>query len=65
MRTVFPGILDYHGDNTIGLSVWAMDDAGGAVDVKWKVLGVHQSAFDLSFDSKYLKPDWEDRSQYA
>ncbi|KAF6839324.1 glycosyl hydrolase family 35 [Colletotrichum musicola] len=62
---VFPGILDYHGDNTIGLSIWAMHDAGGAVDVKWKVLGVHQSAYDLSFDTKYLRPEWEDRSQYA
>ncbi|KAL0937067.1 glycosyl hydrolase family 35 [Colletotrichum truncatum] len=62
---VFPGILDYHGDNTIGLSIWSQDMAGAAVEVKWKVLGVHQSALDLSFDSEYLRPAWEDRSQYA
>lgn len=62
---MIPGILDYHGDNTIGLSVWALDEAGGAVEVSWKVLGVHQSSYDLSFDSKYLRSDWTDRSEYA
>lgn len=42
-----------------------MDEAGGAVDVKWKVNGVHRSAFDPLFDSEYLRPGWEDRSEYA
>ncbi|KAI9371729.1 glycoside hydrolase superfamily [Aspergillus egyptiacus] len=62
---VFPGILNYNGDNTIGLSVWTMEEAGGAVDVAWKVIGVHQSGFDPRFESDYLRPGWEDRSQYA
>ncbi|KAB8269056.1 glycoside hydrolase superfamily [Aspergillus minisclerotigenes] len=62
---VFPGILDYNGNNTIGLSVWAMDEAGGRVDVAWKVMGVHRSAFDPLFDGEYLRPGWKDRSQYA
>lgn len=62
---VFPGILNYNGDNTIGLSVWAMDEAGGSVGVEWQVMGVHQSGFDPRFDSEYLRPGWEDRSQYA
>ncbi|KAL4876531.1 glycoside hydrolase superfamily [Aspergillus karnatakaensis] len=62
---VFPGILNYKGDNTIGLSIWAMDEAGGSVDVQWKVLGVHRSAFDPRIDAEYLQPGWTDRSQYA
>ncbi|KAJ4176797.1 hypothetical protein NW755_014223 [Fusarium falciforme] len=62
---VFPGILNYQGDNTIGLSVWAMSEEGGAVDVSWKVNGVQRSAFDPLFDSEYLRPGWKDRSKYA
>ncbi|KAK4508536.1 hypothetical protein PRZ48_002275 [Zasmidium cellare] len=62
---VFPGILDYHGDNTIGLSIWSMSEEHAAVDVRVKALGVHRSALDLSFDSDYLRPGWSDRSQYA
>lgn len=42
-----------------------MDDAGGTVEVSWKVLGVHSSAFDLSFDTQHLRPGWFDRNQYA
>lgn len=63
--TVFPGILNYNGDNTIGLSVWNMDEAGVSVEVQWKVMGVHRSAFDPLFTSEYLRPGWTDRSQYA
>lgn len=62
---VFPGILNYHGDNTIGLSMWSMSEEHAAVDVQVKALGVHRSALDLSFDSEYLRPGWSDRSQYA
>lgn len=63
---VFPGILDYHGNNTIGLSVWAQTPAGGKVGVATKVLGVHSSSLDLSFDGEYLRPGWEKgRLQWA
>lgn len=64
---VFPGILDYHGDNTIGLSVWAQDEAEGAsVDLGVNVLGVYKSGFDVGFNSTYLRPGWtEERLQYA
>ncbi|KAF2009100.1 glycoside hydrolase family 35 protein [Aaosphaeria arxii CBS 175.79] len=62
---VFPGILDYDGDNTIGLSIWALDEAGGAVDIQLKVLGVHRSSLDVFFDGEYLRPKWTDRSEYA
>ncbi|RDW75679.1 hypothetical protein BP5796_06500 [Coleophoma crateriformis] len=62
---VFPGILDYHGDNTIGVSVWSMDVAPAKLKVDWAVLGVVESSYDLSFDSSYLRPNWTDRSMYA
>jgi hypothetical protein len=63
---VFPGILDYHGDNTLGLSVWAQDDGEEVgVEVGVSVLGVHASGFDVGFNSTYLRPGWsEDRLKY-
>ncbi|KAH6694164.1 hypothetical protein F5X68DRAFT_228548 [Plectosphaerella plurivora] len=59
------GILEYHGDNTIGIRIWAQDEAGGAVEVTWEALGAHRSVFDLSFDGDYLRNGWFDRSEYA
>jgi hypothetical protein len=64
MGVVYPGILNYHGDNTIGLSIWTQDAAGGSVSIDWTVLGVVESAFDPGFDAAYLRPGWSDRSQY-
>lgn len=67
---VFPGILNYRGNNTIGLSVWAQEEVGGSVGVEWTVLGVVASSFDLGFDAEYLRPGWGvegtggDRKQY-
>lgn len=61
---VFPGILDYHGENTVGLSIWAQDAEGGSVSVDWTVLGVVNSAFDPGFESAALRPGWSDRSAY-
>lgn len=64
LRTVYPGILDYHGDNTIGLSVWAQGEEGGSVSLDWTVLGVVESSFDPGFEGNYLRPRWSDRSAY-
>lgn len=62
---VFPGILDYHGDNTIGLSVWAQDEGGAGIEIGVEVLGVHTSGFDVGFNSSYLRPGWtEERLKY-
>jgi len=61
---VFPGILDYHGDNTIALSIWAQDAAGASVSVELTVLNVVQSSFDPGFEASYLRPGWSDRSAY-
>jgi hypothetical protein len=47
-----PGIFNYHRDSTIGLRIWVMDEIGGPLDVQWKVLGVHRSAFDPLFDNE-------------
>lgn len=59
---VFPGILDYHGENTIGLNVWAQEESGGSMEVGISVLGVYKSGFDVGFNSTYLRPGWsEDR----
>ncbi|RKK85625.1 putative beta-galactosidase B [Fusarium oxysporum] len=62
---VVPGILNYQGDNTIGLNIWAMDEAGGSMGVNWKVDGVYRSGFSPLFNAEYLQPGWEDRSQCA
>lgn len=67
---VFPGILDYHNENTIALSIWAQEEIGGSVSIEWTVLGVVTSAFDPGFDAGYLRPAWGveasggDRKQY-
>ncbi|KAI4765020.1 beta-galactosidase B [Aureobasidium sp. EXF-3400] len=62
---VFPGILDYHGNNTIGLSIWSQDNVEASVSVGVSVLGVHSSGFDVGFNSSYLRPGWtKERLQY-
>ncbi|KAK4569364.1 hypothetical protein LTR86_003127 [Recurvomyces mirabilis] len=65
---VFPGVLDYQGDNTIGLSVWAQggEGAGGGVDVAVKVLGVMGSSVEPGTGTEYLRPGWTgERLGYA
>lgn len=61
-----PGILNYSGDNTIGLSVWAQDDEGAKVDVKLEQEYAVGSSWNSRFDSDYLRPEWaEERLKYA
>lgn len=62
-----PGILNYAGDNTVGLSIWNQDEASASVSVGMKVLGVYESSLDTAgLDTEYLRPGWEeDRLQYA
>ncbi|KAH6693602.1 glycoside hydrolase superfamily, partial [Plectosphaerella plurivora] len=60
-----PGILDYHGQNTIAVTIWSQSADGGEVKVEWELDYVHTTSFDLGFDSEYLRPGWtEDRLQY-
>jgi hypothetical protein len=61
-----PGILDYHGENTIAVTVWSQSADGGELKVEWELDYVHTTSFDLGFDSEYLRPGWtEDRLQYV
>lgn len=61
-----PGILDYTGDNTIGLSLWAQTDNGACASVDWKVNYVLESSLDVTFSGDYLRPGWtSERLQYA
>ncbi|TKW48480.1 putative beta-galactosidase B [Colletotrichum tanaceti] len=54
------GILDYAGDNTIAVVVWSQAAEGVALTVDWQVDYVHTSSFDMAFDSKPLRPDWDE-----
>ncbi|KAF2092648.1 hypothetical protein NA57DRAFT_49846 [Rhizodiscina lignyota] len=60
------GVLDYNGDNTIGLAVWAQSEEGAQVGVDLKVEYVAESSLDVTFDSSYLRPAWtKSRLAYA
>ncbi|OAG06980.1 uncharacterized protein CC84DRAFT_1143190 [Paraphaeosphaeria sporulosa] len=61
-----PGILNYSGDNTIGVSVWAQTEEGGKLDVKLEQDYVLESSWSPRFDGDYLRPGWtEERLKYA
>jgi hypothetical protein len=61
-----PGILNYAGDNVIGLSVWAQSEEGAKVDVKLVQEYAVESSWSSRFDSEYLRPGWtEERLAYA
>ncbi|KAF5012277.1 hypothetical protein FDECE_1658 [Fusarium decemcellulare] len=61
-----PGVLNYHGENTIAVTVWSQSAEGVELKVEWELDYVHTSSFDLGFDSDYLRPGWtKDRLQHA
>lgn len=61
-----PGILNYRGDNVIGLSVWAQSEEGAKVDVQLVNEYVVESSWSSNFDSEYLRPGWtKERLAYA
>ncbi|KAL4970271.1 glycoside hydrolase family 35 protein [Aspergillus stella-maris] len=62
-----PGILDYNGENTIGIAVWAQTEAGAELDVDWRVEYVLGSSLDVkSLDVEGLRPGWDEgRLEYA
>jgi hypothetical protein len=61
-----PGILNYSGDNVIGLSVWAQSDEGAQVDVQLVQEYAIESSWSSNFDSEYLRPGWtEERLAYV
>ena len=61
-----PGILNYAGDNVIGLSVWAQSEEGAKVDVRLVKEYAVESSWHSRFDSEYLRPGWtEERQRYV
>lgn len=61
-----PGILNYAGDNVVGLSVWAQEEDGAKVDVQFVQEYAVESSWSSRFDSEYLRPGWtEERLSYA
>jgi hypothetical protein len=61
-----PGILNYAGDNTIGLAVWAQSEEGAKVDIKLETQYVVDSSWNSRFDGDYLRPGWtQERLKYA
>lgn len=61
-----PGVLNYAGDNSIGLSVWAQTEEGAKVDVSLEQDFALESSWSSRFDSEYLRPGWtKERLQYA
>lgn len=60
------GVLDYKGENVIGLAVWALQEEGARVDVEVVVRYVVGSSLDVRFDGSYLRPGWDaSRLKYA
>lgn len=61
-----PGILNYGGDNVIGLSVWAQTKEGAKVNVELVTEYAIESSWSSRFDSEYLRPGWtKERLAYA
>jgi hypothetical protein len=61
-----PGILNYQGDNVIGLSVWAQSEEGAKVGIQIVQEYAVESSWSSRFDSEYLRPGWtEERVAFA
>jgi hypothetical protein len=61
-----PGVLNYAGDNVIGLSIWAQSEEGAKVDVKLVQEYAIESSWSSRFNSEYLRPGWtKERLAYA
>ncbi|KAI8934745.1 hypothetical protein NX059_008433 [Plenodomus lindquistii] len=61
-----PGVLNYSGDNVIGVSVWAQTDEGAKVEVELVQEYAIESSWSSRFESEYLRPGWtKERLSYA
>ncbi|KAL2871798.1 glycoside hydrolase family 35 protein [Aspergillus lucknowensis] len=62
-----PGILDYNGENTVGVAVWAQTEAGASLGLDWRVNYVVDSSLDAgNLDVGGLRPGWrEERLAFA
>ncbi|GAB1217937.1 hypothetical protein ATERTT37_007180 [Aspergillus terreus] len=70
-QVVYPvpaGVLNYDGENTIGVAVWAQSEAGAEMSLDWRVNYVADSSLDAVRVAAEgaLRPGWsEERLQYA
>lgn len=70
-QVVYPvpaGVLNYDGENTIGVAVWAQSEAGAEMSLDWRVNYVADSSLDAVKVAAEgtLRPGWsEERLQYA
>ncbi|KAL5342425.1 glycoside hydrolase superfamily [Aspergillus crustosus] len=64
---VHPGVLDYTGENTIGVAIWAQTEAGASLGLDWRVNYVVHSSLDVKrLDVAWLRPGWgEERKAFA
>jgi hypothetical protein len=53
------GVLDYSGEDTVAVAVWAQEEGGAQLDVEFEVQYVTESSLDLRFDGTYLRPAWD------
>lgn len=68
-QTVFPvppGIVNNKGSNHLAVSLWAMTDAGAALEsIELVSYGSYQTDFGFNRNWTALQPGWVDRSQYV
>ncbi|KAJ5682963.1 hypothetical protein N7462_006128 [Penicillium macrosclerotiorum] len=69
-QLVYPvpaGILNYSGENTIAVALWAQTEEGASIEVGWRVNYVADSSLNVaSIDGTELRPEWtKEREQYA
>lgn len=62
-----PGVLDYSGENTIAVAVWAQSKEGGSISVDWKVNYAAGSSLNTrQINEASLRPVWtEKRLKYV
>ncbi|KAI2790701.1 putative beta-galactosidase B [Penicillium oxalicum] len=71
-QVIYPvpaGILNYNGENTVVVALWAQTEAGADIKVDWRVNYVADSSLDavtLSEKAEDLRPKWtEERNKFA
>lgn len=68
-QVVYPvpaGILDYSGENTIGVAVWAQSEEGADISVGWRVNYAADSSLEVVGLGEGLRPAWsEEREKFA
>jgi len=61
-----PGVLNYGGDNVVGLSVWVQSEEEAKVEIEMVQEYAIESSWSSRFESEYLRPGWgKERLAYA